>query len=162
MYLLRLEPNNFSDQSDSYIAPAARKLFNEARWIAWRKKLIALLSHQPRQLCKLADLPPAGGQYYLGLKSVPLDQIRGSVGKSNDFDTEFYPLRERSAERWGRVATISMYGKPLPPVELIQVGEIYYVVDGHHRISVARAQRNTYVDAIVIVWDIKDPDLCVA
>ncbi len=57
-------------------------------------------------------------------------------------------------ERWVRVATAILKGKPLPPVELIEVGGRYFVIDGHHRISVARMLKQSHIDAIVTVWDV--------
>jgi len=53
-----------------------------------------------------------------------------------------------------RVATAILKGKPLPPVELIEVGGRYFVIDGHHRISVARMLKQSHIDAIVTVWDV--------
>lgn len=54
------------------------------------------------------------------------------------------------------VATLMLRGTPLPPVVLIRVGEVYYVVDGHRRISVARALHQSYIDSVVTVWELAD------
>ncbi len=91
------------------------------------------------------------GQHYAGARAVPIHQIRGSEGRYGDFDIDFNPLNSRTAGRWMSVAVAMSQGVTLPPVELIQVGEDYYVRDGHHRISVARAFGEKYIDAVVTV-----------
>ena len=89
----------------------------------------------------------------LGLLSVPLTQIVGSEGRSRDFDAAFGPAQTHSRTRWMRIAAAFLCDEELPPVSLIQVGDHYYVRDGHHRISVSRAFGRTEIDAIVISWD---------
>jgi hypothetical protein len=85
--------------------------------------------------------------------AVPISQIQGSEGKSEEFDAEFRPLKPFSRDRWVSVAVAFLQGKSLPPVELIKVGQQYFVRDGHHRISVARAYGQYDVDAVVTVWN---------
>lgn len=92
-----------------------------------------------------------------GTQVVPIAQIRGSEGRSGDFDREFNPLQDRSRERWLSVAVARQQGKALPPVELIQIGEVYFVRDGHHRISVARALGQQTIEARVLVWQVTGP-----
>jgi hypothetical protein len=89
---------------------------------------------------------------YCGAETVSIDQIKGSEGKSQDFDREFRPLKGFSRDRWIGIAVARLQGKSLPPVELIKVGDDYYVRDGHHRISVAKAYGQAEVDAVVTVW----------
>jgi len=93
--------------------------------------------------------------YYGGLHTVPIKKIRGSLGRITDFDRDFNPLTERLRDRWQSVAMAHLYNMGLRPVELIQVGDEYFVQDGHHRISVARALGQVAVDAEVIVWELK-------
>ena len=90
-----------------------------------------------------------------GLQNVPIARIRGSEGRSRDFDAEFHPINERTEERWVSIASAQMLDKALPPVELIQVGDDYYVRDGHHRISVARALGQMAIEADVTVWEVE-------
>lgn len=97
------------------------------------------------------------GRHYAGLKTVALNQIRGTLGKENEFDDEFNPMEERIAERWTRLAEKKLEGYDLPPVELLQAGETYFVSDGHHRISVSRALGQNFIDAEVIVLNINGP-----
>jgi hypothetical protein len=94
-------------------------------------------------------------QYYAGSRTVPINQIKGSEGRSGDFDCDFNPIHARTMDRWVSVAVARSHGAPLPAVELIQLGEVYFVRDGHHRISVARAFREEYIDAKVIVLELE-------
>jgi hypothetical protein len=96
-------------------------------------------------------------QYYAGIQAVNIDQIRGTLGKGSDFDVRFAPLNERTRSRWLKIAIARLQGTPLPAVELIQIGEIYFVVDGHHRISVARALGEQMIDAEITAWNLSGP-----
>lgn len=86
---------------------------------------------------------------------MPINRIKGSEGRSGDFDCDFNPMHTRTIDRWISVAVARSYGAILPAVELIQVGEDYFVRDGHHRISVARAFGEEYVDAKVVVLELE-------
>jgi hypothetical protein len=90
---------------------------------------------------------------HAGTRSVPIRRIKGSEGRSDDFDAAFRPLKTHNRDRWIGLAAAWERGVVLPPVELIQVGDAYYVRDGHHRISVARAFGQEQIDAEVTVWD---------
>ena len=93
------------------------------------------------------------GQHHGGVQLVPMFQIRGSEGRSQDFDTNFCPLKLHNRERWVNIALARRADVALPLVELIQIGDSYYVRDGHHRISVAKAQGQLEIEAEVICWD---------
>ena len=71
-----------------------------------------------------------------GIQSVALKAIRGSEGRSQDFDRHFRPLQQHTRSRWENIARAMANGVPLPAVELVKTGESYYVRDGNHRISV--------------------------
>jgi hypothetical protein len=78
---------------------------------------------------------------------IPIEKIVGSEGRVQDFDHDFHPLTDHTEQRWISIAVARRQGKSLPPVELIQVGEEYYVRDGHHRVSVARALGQQEIEA---------------
>ena len=126
-------------------------------------RLVKLLGKVTRNPSRLLDLNQFGsslrlnGRHYAGIKAVSIHKIRGTQGKEADFDNGFAPLNERTRSRWLNIAITRMQGTPLPPVELIQVGEIYFVVDGHHRISVAKALGEQMIDAEVTVWNASGP-----
>ena len=90
----------------------------------------------------------------LGIRVVSIDQIKGSEGRHQDFDNEFRPLERYNRDRWLDVAAAIHMGKSLPPVDLIQVGHTFYVRDGHHRISVAKALGQLSIEATIAVWDV--------
>ncbi len=97
--------------------------------------------------------------HYAGLRVVPIHQIQGSEGRRDEFDVDFRPLQERTVGRWLGIAAVQLRNAAtLPPVELVQVGDVFFVRDGHHRISVARALGRVYIDAEVRVWN---ADQCV-
>ena len=85
----------------------------------------------------------------LGLNVVPIDAIVGSVDRGRDFDRRFRPTSGRARARWEQIATAMRRGDALPPVDLYKIGEIYFVRDGHHRVSVACALGHKEIDAYV-------------
>lgn len=86
----------------------------------------------------------------LGVQKVPVDRIVGSVGRYQDFDTKFRMMKRHSQERLDSVRKFMQEGKPLPPVRLYQIKEEYYVLDGNHRIAVAKELGTGEMDAQVI------------
>ena len=93
------------------------------------------------------------GERSLGLQEIPLDQIVGSVDKVRDFDRRFRPTSDRSRQRWEALAEKSRLGEYLPPIDVYKLGNLYFVRDGHHRVSVARAQGATEIEAYVTEID---------
>ena len=92
----------------------------------------------------------------LGMRSVALDQIVGSSGRYNDFDLAYYPRKKASNNRWVNVAKAKYLGVKLPPVLLYKIGDAYFVEDGNHRVSVARANGEKYINARVIEVDVSN------
>jgi hypothetical protein len=89
------------------------------------------------------------GEEDLGLQTVPLDSIVGSVDRTRDFDREFRPTTPRVRSRWQRIAEAQRRGESLPAVSLYRIGDLHFVRDGHHRVSVARSLGRTEIDAYV-------------
>jgi nucleotide-binding universal stress UspA family protein len=86
-----------------------------------------------------------------GNKSIPLDAIAGSVGRNTDFTRTFLPLRNDDRQRWARVkAAFDTDPAGLPPIEVYQVGQVYFVIDGNHRVSIARQEKLDTIEAHVI------------
>jgi hypothetical protein len=136
----------------------ALALFNQARQAAFMEKLKSILLRSKRDLLDLDTVPMKNvrAQHYGGIKAVTLDQICGSNGRVSDFDHSMNPLSDRTRDRWINIAVVRFENKPLPAVELIQVGSCYYIKDGHHRISVARTLGEYAIDAEVTVWELND------
>ena len=89
----------------------------------------------------VAQLVGARQQIPKGIQSVPLDRIVGSVGRTRDFTNRFLPRPSVNQERWAGICAALDASEALPPIELYRIGEVFFVMDGHHRISAARAQR---------------------
>ena len=86
---------------------------------------------------------------YRGRRVVEVEGIIGSVGRWRDFDRSFLPARTSLGERWKRIDRAFHRTEDLPPVELYEIGDAYFVVDGHHRVSVARYHDVPTVEAAV-------------
>ena len=122
----------------------AREDFDSARYRAFRRAVRAALTRRPRRMISLDRVLEAAGwegQADRGIQEIPLDRVVGSAGpaKTRDFDPAFLPVSRRLRDRWARVYTAMVEGGEVPPVDVYQVGENYYVIDGHHRVSVARS-----------------------
>ena len=126
--------------------------FQQARSQAFWKEMIGLLRGKPAELLSFEDIKHRlrlSEESYRGLQNVPLDRIIGSVGRYRDFTGEFLPKNAKMQERWSRVyaKTHSMEG--VPPIELYQIDDVYFVRDGNHRVSVARQMGNETIEAHV-------------
>ena len=88
-------------------------------------------------------------EHRVGLRVVAIDAIVGTVDRGRDFDRSFRPTSGRVRGRWEHIAEAVRRGEALPPVDLAKIGEIYFVNDGHHRVSVARALGHKDIDAYV-------------
>ena len=86
-------------------------------------------------------------EHYVGTKVIPLDAIVGSVDKVRDFDRRFRPTSTVSRQRWERLARASRVGEEIPPIDVYQIGDYYFVRDGHHRVSVARSLGVSLIEA---------------
>ena len=122
----------------------AREDFEAARFRAFRRAVRAALTRRAHRLISLDQVLEAArleGQADRGVSEIPLDRIVGSAGtaKRRDFDPAFLPTSRRLRDRWARVYTAMVEGGDIPPIDVYQVGDSYYVIDGHHRVSVARS-----------------------
>jgi hypothetical protein len=93
------------------------------------------------------------GERSLGVQVIPMDAIVGSVDKVRDFDRRFRPTSGRSRERWERMARKSRTGEAFPPIDVYKLGDLYFVRDGHHRVSVGRALGVDQIEAHVTEID---------
>lgn len=89
---------------------------------------------------------------YARTQTVCIDEIRGSEGRCQDFDDKFNPLKSHNKERRLNIARAWARGVSLPAIDLIKVGDVCVVRDGHHRISVARYLGCDFLDANVTEW----------
>ena len=89
------------------------------------------------------------GEYYLGLRTIRLDTVVGTVDKARDFDRRFRPASDRDRQRWAELDVAERDGAVMPPIEVFRVGSLHFVKDGHHRVSVAMATGQEMIDADV-------------
>jgi len=87
-------------------------------------------------------------QHYVGIRPIPVADIVGSAGRTRDFDKDFLPLRRETRERWRRLERAYPDGG-FPPIIVYKLDKSYFVVDGHHRVAIAKQRKIDYVDAEV-------------
>ena len=130
--------------------------FERASYRAWWKGLRARITGHHRHLLAFDDALDAvhvTNERHLGLRTIAVRDILGTVGRHGDFDRDFLPLRRELKPRWISIHEARYRGNPLPPVELIKLGDGYFVRDGHHRISVARLYGQEFLEAVVTELD---------
>ena len=129
--------------------------FSRARRRALLRRVLAGLRRKPAAtwLLSFEDVRRAlwaSNRTYLGRTVVEVEKIVGSVGRWSDRDPSFLPARASVGERWKRIDRAFHRGEDLPPGKLYKIGESYFVVDGNHRVSVARYHGARWIDARVI------------
>ncbi len=138
----------------------SRADYAAARTKASFRQLLAFLTGRRNDLLSFEQVREKlriGGPIYRGVQTVRVDHIIGSVNRYKDFDRAFLPRQDFTADRWQRVNRAWYEDVSLPPVLLYKVGEVYFVVDGHHRVSVAREQGQEFIDAEVRECQVKVP-----
>jgi hypothetical protein len=133
----------------------ADKDFTRARRKAFLRRIGAFLRRDPgsNRLLSFDEVKSALGaveQVYLGMRTVPVEKIVGSVGRHRDFDRAFLPSTGDLEERWKRIDQMMHRAEELPPVSLYKIRDTYFVRDGNHRVSVARQLGVEMIDAEVI------------
>lgn len=126
--------------------------FSRARLKSFLNRVRSLFSGTPYRLLSYDEVKASlhlGGPIYRGIKTVPVRQIVGSLNRYDEFDRAFKPVDDHLAERWQNIDYAFYKAIGLPPILLYKVGEVYFVVDGHHRVSVAREQGQLEIDAEV-------------
>ncbi len=135
--------NEYRHDSD-YDTARAKALFNS---------VLARLAGRPNRLLSFDQVKEKlhlRGSVYCGLQTVPVKNIIGSVDRYRDFDRAFVPAQPFTSERWKAINRAFYRDEALPPIKLYQVGEAYFVLDGHHRVSVAREHGGEFIDAEVV------------
>jgi hypothetical protein len=126
---------------------------------ARRRQVLASLAHRLRRepddvslIMPLDEVVAAlgeRGRQSLGLQIIRLDSIVGTVDSRRDFDRKFRPTSSRVRARWERLALAQRRGEPIPPIDVYRVGDLHFVQDGHHRVSIAIATGAKVIDAYV-------------
>jgi hypothetical protein len=142
------------------VARTAEADFERARRKAFLNNLVARFSRRPNWLLSFEEVQQllgAEGQQYRGYQEVPVSAIIGSVDRYHDFNRGFLPIQDHTRPRWESVDRATLADVSLPPVQLYKVGDVYFVKDGNHRVSVAKEKGGEYIDAEVIERPISVP-----
>ena len=132
---------------------AAYADFLEARNRAFRDSLSSVFGRRSPSLVPFSLVRRhlgTGSERYIGIKTVPVASIVGSEQRGGDFTRSFAPKRSVERYRWMRVAAAQRHGLDLPPVVLYELGGVYFVRDGNHRVSVARGAGVEFIEAEVL------------
>ena len=134
--------------------------FRRARRKADRERFLARLTGRSADLLsyeKVRQMLRAQAGKKIGLQDIPLDAIIGSVGRYSDFTRSFLPLHDETEARWARVQSRATDLTGLPPIQVYRIGDVYFVRDGHHRVSVARQLEASHIQADVTEIESKVP-----
>lgn len=132
--------------------------FKRARKKAAFQQVMARLRGQSADLLAYEDVCrhlKAADAVKQGVQEIPLEAIVGSVGRYKDFTRDFLPKHDSDVERWARVRTAVMDMTGMPPIDVYKVGQVYFVIDGNHRVSVARESGAQTITAYVT--EVKTP-----
>jgi hypothetical protein len=144
--------------------PGARAIGQAAstfQALCWRARLRRVWGRVTRRPHGLLDLDEARRSktiesiYEAGCLTIAVSRILGSECRVCDFDDRFLPLNSSTGQRWAGIYAARLCGQSLPAISVVQVGDTYYIRDGHHRVSVARLLGEEYIEAHVQVWQMK-------
>jgi hypothetical protein len=133
-----------SQAEDDFNKARNKALFNEIQNFLNPDKSRLLSFHDVKKILKPKN------EIYIGMQTIPIGKIVGSEGRYKDFDNHFLPKTSILRDRWERVDEAHLSDVMLPPIQLYEIGGLYFVRDGNHRVSVAKAQGVTFIDAEVI------------
>jgi hypothetical protein len=147
--------NAMQDEGQVTSLAVAREMFVRARVRALREDWLNRLTGKQADLLPFEAVAAVLRSYQhrqlTEVRTIPLDKIVGSVGRYKDFNRRFLPRQRSLAYRWARVEQAMDSSLGVPPIEVYQIGEVYFVLDGNHRVSVARANGFDTIDAYVTV-----------
>jgi nucleotide-binding universal stress UspA family protein len=137
---------------NQYHFQSALEDFHQARRQAAMQHLLARFTGEQTELLSYEDIRQklkVTNVRERGLQDIPVDKIIGSVGRYKDFTRSFLPVSDNSGERWARVKAAVSDLRGLPPIEVYQLGDAYFVIDGNHRVSIARQLNTPTISAFV-------------
>lgn len=137
---------------DNFNFRSAIEDFKSARHRAAIQEVIARITGRSNQLLsyeEVAEKLRLRISTERGIQNIPLKAIVGSVGRYTEFTRTFLPRSDSDADRWARVKTVMESASGFPPIDVYKVGEVYFVVDGNHRVSIARQSGFKFIEAHV-------------
>jgi hypothetical protein len=142
----------------TYQRQQSRGDFSRAYMRGFWRSIFSMISKTNNELLPFDEVMqyiPLRGKHYLGTKQIETSKIIGSVNRYQDFDRVFLPRQTNTRSRWESVNSAYFSDIILPPIEVYKVSDVYFVRDGHHRVSVARERGQAYMDAYVTEIDIQ-------
>ncbi len=138
---------------DQGVRTKAEEAFSQARRRVFFRKILSFFSGaQPDSLLSfdhVREKLKVRGQHYIGVQSIPIDKIAGSVGRYHEFNRAFLPTQDFIRERWKRIYEVAHSQEGLPAIDVYKIGDVYFVRDGHHRVSVLKELGATTIEATV-------------
>lgn len=150
-------PNKNDPAPGEMLNQTARGDFSHAYFKSFLHAMVSWIQRESNDLLPYDEVRkhiPMRGQHYIGLQQIETEKIIGSVSRYNDFDRAFLPRQTHTRSRWESIDRAYFQDVILPPVDVYKVGDIYFVRDGNHRVSVAKERGQAYMDAYVIEIDI--------
>ena len=136
-----------------YIQTQSESDFAKAKSKAFFNEIQHLLTPEEATLISLNDvkkLIKPQNETYVGMKTIPIEKIVGSEGRYQDFDNKFFPKSSHLKNRWQHVDEAAIQAIDLPPIKVYEISGLYFVRDGNHRVSVAKARGTEFIDAEVV------------
>ena len=142
--------------SNQYKFQMAIQDFQSARQKAAVQEILARVTGKSTELLsydEVAEKLKLHARMDRGIQQIPLEAIVGSVGRTTEFTRTFLPRRKGDQQRWANVKAAMQSDEGLPPIEVYKVGDVYFVVDGNHRVSIARQEKFKTIEARVIEFN---------
>ena len=142
------------------VAFQAQEDFARARRKASLEEVAAFLLRRPNELLSFEQVRrqlPIKSQVYRGVQAIPIDKIIGSLDRYEDFNRNFLPTQTHTQSRWENVDRAARSDISLPPIQVYRIGDVYFVADGNHRVSVARERGMIFIDAQVVELETRLP-----
>ena len=134
-----------SQETENDFSKARNKaLINELQHILTPEEASMISFKQIRQIIKPQN------ETYVGMQTIPISKIVGSEGRYKDFDNQFFPKNSFMKERWEHVDEAVIKDIILPPIRVYELGGLYFVRDGNHRVSVAKSKGVEFIDAEIV------------
>jgi hypothetical protein len=137
------------------LTPESNEEFSRARQRAFIEEWLGFFRGRSNNLLPFEEIKQSlqlQDAAYKGLHEIELDKIVGSTGRYRDFTRTFLPKNSATEERWRRIDAVAHSEEGFPPIEVYQVGDVYFVRDGNHRVSVARTHGAKTIEAYVIEY----------
>lgn len=137
----------------NFVMQQAESDFSKAHNKAFINEIQHFLSPEEAKLISLNDIKhllKPNNETYVGMKVIPINKIVGSEGRYNDFDNNFFPKNTHLRNRWQHVDEAAIQSIDLPPIKVYEIAGLYFVRDGNHRVSVAKARGTEFIDAEVV------------